>query len=284
MTKVSVVIPCYNQGQFVNDAVDSVLAQTFTDLEIVIVNDGSTDEATNLLLSGYERAKTRVLHTPNCGLGQARNNGIKAASGEYIMPLDADDRIGPTYVEKAVGVLDAHANTGIVYCEAEFFGDRTGPWYLPPYNFPDILLGNAIFATAMFRRSDWESGAGYCAELAVWEDYDFWLSIIERGRDVYRIPEVLFFYRQHPASTIVRAPTERIVQAYGRIMRNHSRLYADNAEFMARHMMAWRAAIAEFQVRIRELEAEVAELRLTPFAKFKNQSRALLERFRMRQP
>ena len=92
MMKVSVIIPCYNQGQYIEEAVKSVLAQTYQNFEIIIVNDGSTDEFTNKLLSDYDKQKTKVLHTDNQGLASARNNGIKVAKGKYILPLDADER------------------------------------------------------------------------------------------------------------------------------------------------------------------------------------------------
>lgn len=86
MPKVSVIIPCYNQGAYVDGAVESVLAQTFRDFEIIVVNDGSTDGATNRLLADYHRPQTRVLRTENRGVAMARNHGIGVATGEYILP------------------------------------------------------------------------------------------------------------------------------------------------------------------------------------------------------
>ena len=125
MPKVSVIIPCFNQGLYLDEAVESVLAQTFQDFEILVVDDGSTDEATIKMLKDYARPKTRVIHTDNQGLSMARNNGILEARGDYILPLDADDKIGPGYLEEAVRILDQHRDIGIVYCEAAFFGMRT---------------------------------------------------------------------------------------------------------------------------------------------------------------
>jgi glycosyltransferase involved in cell wall biosynthesis len=98
--KVSVIIPCFNQGEYVDQAVDSVLKQSFQDFEIVIVNDGSTDPFTISHLQNYSRQKTTVVHTDNQGLAAARNNGIRQAKSEYILPLDADDKIGATFLEK----------------------------------------------------------------------------------------------------------------------------------------------------------------------------------------
>ncbi|MGI8996088.1 MAG: glycosyltransferase family 2 protein [Pyrinomonadaceae bacterium] len=280
MTTVSVIVPCYNQGHLVDEAVESVLAQTFSDFEIIIVNDGSTDEETNRILKAYDRPKTTVLHTRNCGLGGARNNGVRAARGKYILPLDADDRIGSTYLEKAVRVLEAHDNIGIVYCEAELFGERSGKWEQPPYKFPDILLFNVIFCSAFFRKSDWEQTAGYRTNVPAWEDYDFWLSIIELGRDVYCIPEVLFYYRQQAGSMIKSMSHQQHISNYAQIMRNHSQLYADNAEFMAEHMLTLREDVLEAKDRIHKLEEMVAHMRRSRFWKLRDQCYKLVSPFR----
>src|SRR5437879_507126 len=94
---VSVIIPCFNQGATLDEAVASVLNQTFTDFEIVIVNDGSTDPFTSELLANYHRPRTRVITTANGGLAAARNTAIRNSRGKYILPLDADDRIAPEY-------------------------------------------------------------------------------------------------------------------------------------------------------------------------------------------
>jgi glycosyltransferase involved in cell wall biosynthesis len=269
VSRVSVVIPCYNQGRFVDDAVESVLAQTFDDVEIVIVNDGSTDRETNRILEAYRRPKTTVMHTDNQGRSSARNNGIRAATGRYILPLDADDRIASTYIEKAVRMLDARDNVGIVYCEAEFFGAQTGKWDLPPYKFPDILLGNVIFCSGMFRKSDWEAAGGYRTDMDVWEDYDFWLSIIELGRDVYRIPEALFFYRQHSGSTMAKTTNEQLARPYAQIMRSHARLFSDNTEFIAEQMLSLRHQVGH-------LSSTIESMRRSRFWKLRGRVHALL--------
>ena len=196
MPKVSVIIPCFNQGAYLDEAVESVLAQTFQDFEILVVDDGSTDEATIKMLKDYARPKTRVIHTDNQGLSMARNNGIREARGDYILPLDADDKIGPGYLEEAVRILDQHRDIGIVYCEAAFFGMRTSHWHLPDYTSDHLLLQNIIFCSAFFRRKHWEKVGGYNINMVYgWEDWDFWLSLIHLGVKVYRIPQVLFFYR-----------------------------------------------------------------------------------------
>ena len=176
--EISVIIPCYNDGIYLNDAIDSLNAQTFGDFEIIIVDDASSDEETLKILSKLVQNNIRVIHLEkNSGPSVARNTGIKIAKGDYILPLDSDDKILPTYLEKAKEILDAVEDMGIVYCEAELFGLITGKWPLPPYSFPEILAGNMIFSTAMYRRADWETVGGYNENMIHGnEDYDFWLS------------------------------------------------------------------------------------------------------------
>ena len=145
MPKVSVIIPCFNQGAYLQEAVDSVLAQTFQDFEILVVDDGSTDEETVKILKEYDRPKTRVIRTENQGLSAARNTGIHEAQGIYILPLDADDKIGKGYLEDAVRILDQHPEIGIVYCEAAYFGVKGGRWDLPEYSLDKILESQCDF-------------------------------------------------------------------------------------------------------------------------------------------
>lgn len=236
--KVSVVIPCYNHGEYIDEAVDSVLSQAFQNFEIIIVNDGSADEKTCRILQDYNRPKTQVIHTENAGPSQARNSGIKLAKGEYILPLDADDKISHTYLEKAVNILENNENMGIVYCEAEYLGrERTDKWPLPEYSFPEILLRNMIFCSAFFRKSDWKKVGGYKINMEHGlEDYDFWLSLIEMGREVYRIPEILFSYRYN--SEQIRGRTASMInrnymtKCYAQLYRNHTNLYSQNIEYI----------------------------------------------------
>ena len=229
MPTVSVVIPCFNQGQYIDEAVDSVLAQSFTDFEIIIVNDGSTDEFTNSLLQNYCKEKTRVIATANMGLAEARNNGIAVAGGKYILPLDADDRIESTYLEKAVAVLNDNSETGIVYCNARLFGAVETEWLLPEYSLEGMLIDNVIFCSALFRREDWLVSGGYDPGMIYgWEDYEFWLGLIERGRKVVRLEDVLFCYRVASDSMVRSKEKWQKVAMFQRIYQRHQRLFSEN--------------------------------------------------------
>jgi glycosyltransferase involved in cell wall biosynthesis len=244
MPKVSVIIPCYNQGQFVDEAIESVFAQSYRDFEVIVVNDGSTDPQTNLILESYNRRPVKIIHTANQGLACARNNGISEATGEYILPLDADDKLGSSYMEKAVSALDANSDFGIVYCEAEFFGEKIGKWRLPEYKFPDILLSNVIVCSGFYRKSDWQKVNGYNPNMIYgFEDHDFWLSLIELGKRVYRIPETLFYYRKRPGSMKESLSPERLVHSYEQLFKNHTKLYTENIGVVFQYILRLHSQI-----------------------------------------
>ncbi|WP_417909390.1 glycosyltransferase family 2 protein [Candidatus Electronema sp. PJ] len=261
MPRVSVIIPCFNQGQFVDEAVGSVLAQTYQDFEIIIVNDGSTDNETNHILADCTRDKTRVITTSNQGLSSARNNGIREAVGEYILPLDADDRIGPTYLEQAVRLLDADPELGIVYCKGQYFGDRNSEWLLPDYSLEEMLLNNVIFCTAFFRRVDWEEGGGFDpAMIYGWEDYDFWLSLIERGRQVKRIPEILFDYRIRSDSMLRSREKKQKVETLVKIFHKHEALYRQHIAVLFDRLVDIKGVYLEAVLFSRERNSDTQEV------------------------
>jgi len=231
MPKVSVIIPCYNQGQFLDEAVQSVLNQRYTDIEIIIVNDGSTDVETIEQCESYEHPKITLLTTTNNGLAAARNNGIKRAEGKYILPLDADDKIGPDYLIEAVSVLEENPEIGIVYSRAQLFGAVETEWQLPPYSIEEILKNNVIFCSALFYRKDWELVGGYDPGMIYgWEDYDFWLSLIERSRKVFQLPTIHFYYRIAPDSMVRSKKRWQKIEMFKRIYKRHAEFIGDNIE------------------------------------------------------
>ncbi len=254
MPRVSVIIPCFNYGAYIDEAVDSVLSQTYRDFEIIIVDDGSDDGETRPKLERYRKPATQVFFTSNMGVSMARNNAIAHASGEFILPLDADDRIHHAYLEKAVSAMDADRGLGIVYCKAAFFGERTDEWNLPEYSLERILLENMIFCSAMFRREDSERVGGYNASMkAGYEDWDFWLSLVGLGRKVYRIPEILFFYRQKQGSRGHKMTEEDRLAMHLQTINNHKELYSQN-------MLLWAKPLLERPSRNEYLEMRKAYL------------------------
>ena len=233
--RLSVVVPCFNHGPFLAEAVESALAQTLAELEVIVVDDGSSDPDTRRILDSFQRERTTVLRQPNRGCSVARNAGIRAARGQYILPLDADDRLCPDYAELAVQALDRDPELGIVYCHAEFFGRKSGPWHLPDFSLPGMLRGNQIFASAVYRRADWERVGGYCEDLLLREDYDFWLSLLELERRVLRLDPCLFQYRKHEKarnSKSRRAKRLQEAEVYHRIRCRHAGLFARHPEVL----------------------------------------------------
>jgi glycosyltransferase involved in cell wall biosynthesis len=230
MPKVSVIIPCYNQGEYLDETVASVLAQSYGDYEIVIVNDGSTDPFTTALLRDYRRPKTRVIHSENRGVSSARNSGIGEATGEYILPLDADDLIGRDYLRQAVGILDGPGTIGIVTCLIEFFDSMEFRPEQPPFSPETMTVRNALGpCSSFFRKTDWERVGGYNTNMTHgWEDWDFWLSLLERGLTVHRIPEVLFSYRIRNGSRERSLDTGKRVEMFMQLYKNHPDFYHEN--------------------------------------------------------
>jgi glycosyltransferase involved in cell wall biosynthesis len=192
----SVVIPCFNDGEFLLAAVASAEDAEDAVLELIIVNDGSTDPFTIEVLDRLRAAGHRVLDQSNRGVGAARNAGIRASRGLYILPLDADNRIRPSYLRRAAEIFDASPAVGVVYGDAALSGKRSGLWRMPEFDLEQMATGNRIDACGAFRREVWEQCGGYDEDLQLgWEDWDFWLSVAERGWRFVHVPEVLFEYR-----------------------------------------------------------------------------------------
>lgn len=260
MSRVSVIIPCYQAGNYLDEAVRSALAQTWQDLEVVIVDDGSTDPATLRLLDEARWPRTRVFRQSNAGPAAARNRAIREAIGPYILPLDADDTIEPTYVEKAVSVLDSRPEVGCVYCKAMKFGAETGPWELPPYSLEQLVVDNVIFVTALYRKTDWQGVGGYDEGLHHGvEDYDFWVKMVASGKDVVQLEEYLFNYRVQHVSRTTRFQDgmDEKVATYAQIFRANSHFYAKHAELLFRHRFGLYAQVDEWRSRCEELEVGI---------------------------
>ena len=233
MPKVSVIIPCYNQGQYVDEAVDSALKQTFQDVEIIVVNDGSTDAFTNDKLKQYKKPKTTVLHTTNQGLAATRNNAIRKARGEYILTLDADDYFDNTFLEKGVRILDQQSNVGIVSCGLKYFGASNRKVMPKSGDVRVCLAGSGTIGSAFFRRICWEQAGGYNERIKAYEDWDFYLRVLKHGWLLHIIPEFLLNYRQHHTSMRIEARAIRS-QLIREIVRNHRDIfekYVDEAIF-----------------------------------------------------
>ena len=229
MKKVSVIIPCYNQAKYLKDAVNSVFNQTYSNIEIVVIDDCSKDNPESIVKEF--KNITFLKNEENKGVSYSRNKAIEKASGEYILPLDADDKIAPKYIEKAVEVLENNPSIGIVYCRAQYFGKKNKEVKLKPFNKKDFIYGNCIFNCALFRKKDFQKTGGYNENMRFGdEDYDLWLSFIELGLDVYQIPEIMFFYRKHFTPSRTKSAIKNIKETQNQIIKNHTKLYLESDE------------------------------------------------------
>lgn len=201
--RVSVVIPCFNHAQYLHESVGSVIAQSFQDFEIIIVDDGSTDETVtvaNDLIQANPDIQIRLISQPNSGQPAiARNRGISEAIGEYILPLDADDRISGDMLKECVSLLDSRSDIGIVYTDRQDFGDSCETVIAQDYDFLALRYANQISYCALFRRNIWLQVGGYKTNVKGCEDWDFWVAAGLGGYRGHRIPKPLFEYRNNPS-------------------------------------------------------------------------------------
>jgi glycosyltransferase involved in cell wall biosynthesis len=203
--KVSIVVTCFDLGAYLHEALASIPDDfEYGPVEVIVVDDGSTDPLTRTVVDGLDRQRYTVIVQPNMGLAKARNNGIARSSGEYIIPLDADNRLNAEGVRTAVRSLDLHADIDIAYGNAQFFGARSGQWVVAKFDLARLLRRNYIDACACFRRTVWERLNGYDEHMPHmgWEDWDMWLRASVLGMRFDHIGGTFFDYRVREGSMI----------------------------------------------------------------------------------
>ena len=201
---ISIIIPCYNYGQYIQEAIKSVEDSTCNNYEIIIINDGSTQLETQRILKELELKGYNIINQRNLGLAKARNNGIKLAKGKYIIPLDADNKIRPEFINKSIDFFQKNEQYDIYYGNAMYFGEREGIWVVKKFSFLDLIVENYIDACACFRRSVWEKINGYDENMPImgFEDWDFWLRLSLSGCQFHHESQILFEYRVSNESMI----------------------------------------------------------------------------------
>lgn len=204
---VSIIIPCYNYGHYLPLAVSSAVKQTYCNIEVIIVDDGSTDNTSEVaehLVSTYPNVK--FIHQDNEGVCSARNTGIRFSNGDWIICLDADDEILPTYVSKCLDYIDFYDLIGA--CQQEI-GDSHNLWpMLEKPTFEQVIESNQINCSAMFSRKAYDTVNGW-QELGIpnagYEDWFMWARILKAGFKAYNVQEPLFLYRKHGKSMVDKA-------------------------------------------------------------------------------
>lgn len=198
---VSVIVPVYNSEKYIAEALDSILASDYVDIEVVCVDDGSKDASLQILNEYALRdSRVRVYSQQNAGACAARNYAISLAKGEFILPVDSDNKITSTFISRAMAVMLSDTEVKVVAPRAEYFGDKEGEWKLPPFSLNLLARKNIMDTCALFRKSDWERVGGYCNEIKTREDWAFWIAVLKDGGKVVRLPEVEFYYRVRATS------------------------------------------------------------------------------------
>lgn len=249
---ISIIVPCYNQAQYLDECLQSVLDQTFQNWECIIVDDGSPDN-TGEIATGWAERNSRFTYyrKENGGVSAARNFGIDKAAGEWILPLDGDDRIGNLYLEEA----NRYMNTDVelIYCNAEFFGTENRVWKLPAYSFKEMLKHNLIFCSAFYRKSSFLKTGGYdVTMLKGYEDWEFWINLMNSDTKVLKLDYTGFFYRRKEISrdTLINSDRENLKKIENYIYRKHSLKYISqygNFFDMEKEIQAARAEIKDMK-------------------------------------
>ena len=273
-TTVTAVIPCFNHGRYVRQAVDSLLRQTYPDLRVIIVNDGSTDPETLRVLSAVSEPRVEVLHQENGHVSAARNAGIKASCSPYLVTLDADDYFEPTFVDKALAVLKEDLTVGAVTCGVRVFGERCGTHVPTGGGVREFLVRNCARASAMFRRQCWEDGGGYNEAMRRgYEDWDFWIRLTARGWRIRAVPEILLNYRRSSHSMVSAADAIR-PELVRELAVNHLPLYR---EHVADVLYGKECQIQSLEKRLDQLRGSLAyrigRCVIAPFAALRDLAR-----------
>jgi GT2 family glycosyltransferase len=198
---VTVVIPCFDYGRFLGEAVASALAQEGGPPRVVVVDDGSGEEAT---LRAFEELPSgvRLVRQARAGVAAARNAGAAVAETPLLLMLDADDRLRPGALTTLRAPLDADPGLWFAYGDAEFFGAWSGRLAFPDFDGYRLLHRSIVTATSLMRRDLFEAVGGFDVDLAGYEDWDFYLGALERGFAGRRVPEIVLDYRRHETSRL----------------------------------------------------------------------------------
>ena len=198
MPKISVIIPVYNTEKYLSECLNSVLAQTLSDIEIICINDGSTDDSAKILSEYLERDnRIKIINQKNSGVVVARNNGITQATADLIYPLDSDDIIAPNALEEMYSVI-TNTNFRVVGCECQTFGKNHNYFCQPKFSkFHMYGLHENCIISALFYKVDFMRFGMYKIAFNGYggDDIDYWLNYIDNDLPMYRIPKILFFYR-----------------------------------------------------------------------------------------
>lgn len=224
---ISIIVPCYNQAEFLDETLQSVIDQEFQNWECIIVNDGSPDNTEDIAKEWVEKdCRIKYYTKRNTGVSDTRNFGIKHATGEFILPLDADDTIDKSYIKEALIVFEKQPKVKLVYSNIRFFGTVNREKILSAYRYQNMLTENQIFVSAIFRKSDFLKTNGYNLNMADGlEDWDFWLSFLDENDLVIKLDGFYLNYRIKARSRSTEISINKNENLLIQIFKNHTSLF-----------------------------------------------------------
>jgi glycosyltransferase involved in cell wall biosynthesis len=197
----TIIIPCYNLGRYLSECIDSVLQQEYKDFEIIVVDDGSTDVFTLDYLKTLNIKKVNIYHQVNQGVSAARNFGASLAKGDYLLFLDADDKIDSSYLQLAANKLKEDTTIEYIYCDVIEFEGASNYRILGELNLSSVLVQAITHVSGIISKGLWQRSSGFDTDFKHgWEDWDFLLRITELGIGFYKIPQAMLHYRIRPES------------------------------------------------------------------------------------
>lgn len=222
---VSIILPCFNAHRYLDRAIASARAQTLRDIEIIVVNDGSSDPETLVCLASLP-PDVRVIHQENCGLSGARNTGFREARGRFVVPLDCDDWLEPDFVVKALEALKGRDEENcFVFCQLALEGDLAGV-LVKNFNFFEQLFVNQLPYCMLISKSLWQRVGGYDENMRLgYEDWEFNIRLGSFGAEATAIPEPLFHYHVSGGGMLQSISRRRHSQLWRAIQAKHRTLY-----------------------------------------------------------
>lgn len=270
--EISVIVPCYNQGVFLAEALDSLLSQTLQEWECIVVDDGSTDNSATVAKSYVARdERIRYVRQENAGPSAARNKGVALSSAPLIFFLDGDNLIHSELLAVGVGYMDGHPDCTLFYTRACYFGDRQGEFKLRYSSYKDLLVDNSIDCACIVRREDFSRAGGFDEALKGYEDWEFFIRLLYHNDNVHQDQRVLFKYRvsDNPTSVNLQAKA-RNAEKTMYIYRKHIDKYEEyfGNPFLVTH--GFNRYQKELAAILASRTYKVGKLVLSPFAFLKN--------------
>lgn len=225
---LTIITPCFNSEKTLEKTLQSVFNQSFQDWELIIVNDGSTDDTEKISLEWVQKdPRFKYFYKENGGLGKARNFGIQKAEGIYILPLDSDNIIEKDFTKDAIKVFENNKEVGVVYGNAEYFGEKTGIWKVDDYELDKLLVHNYIDACAVYRKNIWLDVKGYDENMPFQghEDWEFWIALGNINIQFHHLNKVTFKYFVSSTSMIRSFTKEMTLSNQDYIVKKYSILY-----------------------------------------------------------